>query len=539
MSENPYVGFFGEREQKPLSYKGDNHLVTIGPPGTGKSSGLYVPNLALLDRSILVIDPKGELAAITAQHRKRFGPVFVLNPFQVLADRLPFMRSCGFNPLAALNPASPRFVDDCKALAQGIVKVEGVDPHWSRSAQSLVAALMMHARRTRGAAANLVMVRDLLTETRGHYIEDGRPIPTGLDATILQMVGSDFAPIYRRAGKYVNDTKETSSIISTAEAQSEFLDSPPIGADLSQANSFDFADMRRMNLTVYLVLPFEEIATHANWLRLIVAAALRALTQNPDQVGRPRVLFMLDEFANLGYLEAIRSAMAAARGFRIQMWPGVQNIGQLKELYGDNWETFLAGAGFQGFFTPRDMTTARYISERCGLKDTTQRSRSHDHAGNISHGYHTGQQPRLSINEVFGIPDRMAACFQESMGDGFFCEVPHYTDSRLYWCRGLAANPYDGAKLTHHTPAPLTLPNANNYAPPAPVVTSTKDESTICGGTMIDKNGQAIDPLAALGWSEKTPKPTAIANTFADIRSNKNGIIENPIARLNKGLWGE
>jgi len=439
VSEFPYVGLFNDGNGcHPLTYQGDNHLLTVGPPGTGKSSGLLIPNLALLSRrSMLVIDIKGELAAITAQYRQRFGRVVVLNPFGVLADRLPFMRSQGFNPLAVLNPAAPTFVDDCKALARGIVKIEGVDPHWTRSAQGFLAALIMHVRRERGTGATLGMVRELLTETRGHYLEDGRPIPTGLNATIIEMMGSELAAVRQRAGKYLNTNREIDSIISAAETQSEFLDSPPIAEDLASKTSFDFASMRREIVTVYLVLPPSQLINHARWLRLVIASAIASLSDFNAAANGGRVLFALDEFANLGHMEDVETAAGLARGFKIQMWPFVQDLSQLQQLYGNNWEIFLGGAGYQSFFAPRTMTTARHISERCGEIEVTKTSRSSNLDGAMSRSYNPAREPLYSATKLCGMAARQTIGFLEHFEEPVFCEVPHYTDKRLTWCAGL------------------------------------------------------------------------------------------------------
>ena len=83
----------------------------------------------------------------------------MLNPFNVLG-----LGSAGFNPLAALDPASPNFYDDAAALGEALIKIEGKDPHWSESAQGLLVALLMWDKIKNGAAANLENVRALLTE---------------------------------------------------------------------------------------------------------------------------------------------------------------------------------------------------------------------------------------------------------------------------------------------------------------------------------------------------------------------------------------
>jgi type IV secretion system protein VirD4 len=61
-----------------IGYKGPKHLLGFGPSGAGKSLALCVPALATQRRSMVVIDPKGQLAAISARHRAKMGRVIVL-----------------------------------------------------------------------------------------------------------------------------------------------------------------------------------------------------------------------------------------------------------------------------------------------------------------------------------------------------------------------------------------------------------------------------------------------------------------------------
>ena len=72
-----------------ISYKGERHLLLFGPNGTGKGTRFLIPNLLTIkDRSIVVIDPKGELAAVTADYRRTVSEVVMLNPFDVLGLRI-------------------------------------------------------------------------------------------------------------------------------------------------------------------------------------------------------------------------------------------------------------------------------------------------------------------------------------------------------------------------------------------------------------------------------------------------------------------
>lgn len=96
------VGRENRKGGQLLRYAGQAHLLTIAPTRSGKGVGAIIPNLLTADRSVLCIDPKGENARITARTRARFGPVYVLDPFEVSGQA-----TATFNPLDGLDADSP------------------------------------------------------------------------------------------------------------------------------------------------------------------------------------------------------------------------------------------------------------------------------------------------------------------------------------------------------------------------------------------------------------------------------------------------
>ena len=99
--------------------------------------------------------------------------------------------------------------------------------------------------------------------------------------------------------------------------------------------------------------------------------------------GRPDVLFMLDEFPQLGRLQAVETAVSLNAGYGVKVWAAVQHLGQLKDLYDDNWETFLS-AGCVTAFAPRDVFTRDHLTKLIGTGTKALRSISTGSDGGTS-----------------------------------------------------------------------------------------------------------------------------------------------------------
>jgi type IV secretion system protein VirD4 len=352
-------------------YSSDRHVVTIGPNGSGKTRKLLMPNLLRLgDWSCVVIDPKGELAAHTAVWRaaQRGHEVVVIDPFGVVEANYPrlfakhsdLLKSHGFNPLATLDPDSPSFVDDAKALAVALIKTDqSREPYWPMAAQALVKGLLMALRVKYRALASLGRLRDVLALTpaalarfnKQRLAELGKKFPA-IAASL-----SEFAT-------YSPDDRELNAIRRTAKVQTDWLDSPAMKRDLN-GPAIDFAAIKEQPTTIYLVLPPERLATHGVWLRLMVTSILLPLLRSVESAPVP-VLFMLDEFAQLGHMEVVQDNYALMRGFGVKLWTIWQDLTQAQRLYREQWESFISNAGIVHAFAPQDLTTREYLSKLSG-----------------------------------------------------------------------------------------------------------------------------------------------------------------------------
>ena len=85
--------------------------------------------------------------------------------------------------------------------------------------------------------------------------------------------------------------------------------------------------------------------------------------------GRLPVLvnFCLDEYCNIGYMEGIADALNSIRGFNMSCQVVVQSLSQWEQKYpGKEWENQLATFDQTLYMGCNDLTSAKYISEKCG-----------------------------------------------------------------------------------------------------------------------------------------------------------------------------
>ena len=340
--------------------KVNKHFVSIAPTRSGKGAALIIPNLLVYKGSSIVIDPKGENAYVTAEARRKMGQkTHILDPWGETNRRYGAKSGileevATFNPLSILDPASEHFADDIAYLADSVIISQGKDPHWDDSARELVAGLIAYAVTKFGDAASLPLVRLLLTKP-----------PEEIAGIAQEAQGFGVYNIAaRKLGRFASESKELGSIISTALTQTAFLDSETLGKNLENS-SFSFEDLVNGESTIYLVLPVDKLQTYGRWLRLMVSIGIRTIARNTRQLYLP-VLFFLDEFGTIGKLSAVSQAVGLMAGLQMCIWVFVQDLIQLKRDYPNEWETFIANAGYISTFNIMDQFTAEYVSKMLG-----------------------------------------------------------------------------------------------------------------------------------------------------------------------------
>jgi type IV secretory pathway TraG/TraD family ATPase VirD4 len=364
-----------------LRYMG--HVLTCAPTGAGKGIGAVIPNLLEYPGSALVLDIKGENYAVTHRARAAKGnAVFLIDPFGVTGQL-----GHGLNWLDTLNPNDPNVVSDSAMLADMMIISDTKDSYWDDAARDLIRGLLIHVAGFPEADRNMGEVRRLLTSGEERL------------RLVLQEMSetqAGFGIVARTANSFLlKADRERSGVLSTAIRHTAFLDDPRIVEALSRSD-FDLRELKRKRMTVFVALPPSKLTAYNRFLRGVVGLSLAAVT-NDTQKPEYNVVFLLDEFGQLGRMAAIEDAISLVRGYGVAFWIFVQDLSQLKGVY-PKWQTFLANTAKQ-FFGTADLDTARYISNALGNYTATYHTTSQG-VQSSSSSEHRHSRPMLSPDEV-------------------------------------------------------------------------------------------------------------------------------------------
>ncbi|WP_149541480.1 type IV secretory system conjugative DNA transfer family protein [Siccirubricoccus phaeus] len=345
---------------REIGMKTERHAITVAGSRTGKGAGLIVPNLLRWPHSALVVDTKGDNAALTWKARRDMGQaVYVLDPFRE-AD-VPDIRRASYNPLADLDPRSPTIREDITVIADGLVlRHKAEDGEWYDGGVAILAGFIAHALTAFPPELHrLAIIRDMLNASGDNW------------AVLLAGMAENPAcgGLAQTAAALLADgSKSAREFHGTARRSIDKFGSDALQACMAES-SFRLSDLKAGRCTVFLVLPSRYVEEHARFFRLFVRLALNEMEKptanksGPDRFKGTPCLFILDEFFSLGKIDAVQKAAGRMAGNGVHLWPFVQDLGQLTTLYGQaGMETFFGNSDARIFFGNTDPLTLTNIS---------------------------------------------------------------------------------------------------------------------------------------------------------------------------------
>ncbi len=351
------IVFIGSLESgTQLWYNGEGSLITIAPPGSGKTQCHVFPNLLMYSGPAIVLDVKGECYEQTAAWRRaNCGPVFKFNPLSP-------SNSARYNPLSFIENDPDTLWEDCRLLADLLIVPENrQDASWENRGRDVVTGIIAWLVRTQiPEDRRMGRIVDIVSKIDwDKFVDEAKYV---MDVPPLCRLGNALAVMPERQLEGVLDAARRhlavweGARVERVTAASDWT--PEVLRDGS-------------NTTIYICIPPNEIESYAPLLRVIFAQHLRHLLRKlPERNGQPPILFMLDELPRLGAMRPVEEALEVGRQYGIRLWMFAQSLGQLERAY-SNAEGMVGSCGVRIYMSPSSHDgTAKRLSEELGYEES-------------------------------------------------------------------------------------------------------------------------------------------------------------------------
>ena len=381
-------------QNSAIGISGDQHLFIAANSRSGKGVTMIINNLLHWQGGVFCIDPKGENASITASRRgkKEYGmksgttvrkmlgqDVAILDPMNIVKGASKIFR-VNYDPLADIDKNTDLEASQILQIADDVViGDESSGAHFTDSVRTILAGLIEAViHNEKGENVSLATVRkiylhgllDVIDEQTGDVLEERAESYLSKSKRTPAALAENALAILKDAGD-----EESGSFSTTLSRQLIFMADPRMQRHLKN-EGFSLKEAVRKKSTIYVCLPPNEMGRMKRWLRMIVSVGLNSKMQSAFEHEGLQTLFVLDEFYSLGKMKLIEESAAFMAGYGIKLMPVIQNIGQIKQLYEKNWETFLANAGAIILWALNDLDTEQYASDRMGNILTWETSKS-------------------------------------------------------------------------------------------------------------------------------------------------------------------
>ena len=313
-----------------------------------------IPTLLTSHAPAVVIDVKGEAAAVTADARRAMGhDVHILDPFKIVTKT-----PDTFNPLDVVEADDLTIGDEALEIAEGIVGTEGShrDRFWDNWARSVISA-----------AIEFAVTDDEEPATMGQVWSRLNGDDVSYNLAVLLDSGRVKGLAYNNIAGFLGlpERETRPSVLGTVQQHIRLFGSPAVKDAMSET-SFDLESLRDGRpQTIYLVIPPNKLASHAPMLRMWLWALMSVVVRREENPPVP-TLFIVDEMAHLGPMPILEQSVTLMRGYGVRLMLLLQNIGQLSKLYPDDNGTIASNCLVAATFGTSSPIMARPMAELLG-----------------------------------------------------------------------------------------------------------------------------------------------------------------------------
>jgi type IV secretion system protein VirD4 len=368
--------------------------LVLGPPRSGKTSSVVVPNVLAAPGAVVVTSTKQDVLRATLASRQEVGKCWVMDASGTLPPP-PGTAPLRWSPVqASLSWEEALVTARVMTAAARPGGYYGESAHWTERAEALLAPLL-HA-----AALSGTGMRQVLGWVLCQDLYNPKAVLDGAGAA----VASDVL-----TGILATEDREKSGIFSTAAGVLAAYRSE-LALEAADRPNFDPGRFPVSGETVYVCAPARYQVLTAP-VAVAFLEQVRAATYQAASAGTLRlpVTLVLDEVANIAPLPDLPAMVSEGGGQGLLTLACLQDLSQARARWGQAAEGFfslfgtkvvLAGIG--------DMKTLEAVSHLCGQVDVPVRSVSASAwwsgRPSASTTWSWRRQPRLPVDQARSLP---------------------------------------------------------------------------------------------------------------------------------------
>ncbi|HVC25140.1 MAG TPA: TraM recognition domain-containing protein [Acidimicrobiales bacterium] len=413
-----YGLYLGSGARGPVFAPPEHGALVLGPPRSGKTTGIMIPNVLAASGSVVAASTKPDVMSSTAAIRRSTGRCTLLDPSG--ATRSPFgVDVVGWSPLT-----SAHNWDAAVLTAESMVGAarpgteRGDASHWTERAAALLACVL-HA-----AALDDARVEDVVSAVNRHDADRS--------TTVLTRNGADLA-LDLLTGIRATDGREQSGIWSTL---SGVLAAYRTEAALAcaRAEPLDPAQLLEPGSTLYIVATSEHqrhaAPVIAGALRDVRSAAYTKAAAHPPATGQsgtprsaadgsaadPPLVLVLDELAGIAPLHDLPTLVAEGASQGVLTLASLQDLSQARARWGAAAEGFLTLFGakivLRGVGDTRTLDALSLLAgEHEELRSTTTRPSGLRGRWSATRSVTTDWRRRLPADAIANVPAGTAVVY--------------------------------------------------------------------------------------------------------------------------------
>lgn len=384
----------------------NNNVMIIGGPGSGKSFNVVRPNLLQKYGSYVITDPSAELMRTT-------GKFFEENGYSIKVFNLVDMpHSDCYNPFNYI-----RNEEDVLTLIQCLIKStesegkSGGDPFWEKAETALLEALIFYLVRFQDKEKqNFSMVSKLLRQAKADPKAAGTKLDSIFDE-VRQFDENDICIKQYDIFKQASEKTAQSILITAATRLSPFnIDAVE---NLTSVDQMELELIGDRPTVVYIIVPQGNNAyaflVNMLYSQMFDTLYYHAQMDNGDSRLKYDVRFILDEFANIGIIPAFQNKLTTMRKYGLSCMIFIQAVGQIKNLYKDDWETLMGACDTLLYLGGNELSSMEDLSKKLGdqtirIKDSSY-SRSMKGGGSDSKSFKYAKRSLLTVDEIRRLRD--------------------------------------------------------------------------------------------------------------------------------------